>query len=123
MRSYLYNNVKIFMGKNAQENSDLVSQYNSIDATWFHLHDLPSSHVIIEKTLKELNDEEIKFCANLVKFYTKYKKEWQNKYFVDMVSTKNVKLTSKPGLVTISKGKKVKIKPIFSFNPDEYKVD
>lgn len=123
MRSYLYNNVKIFMGKNSQENSDLVIQYNSIDATWFHLHDLPSSHIIIEKTTKELNDEEIKFCANLVKFYTKYKKEWQNKYFVDMVSTKNVKLTSKPGLVTISKGKKVKIKPIFSFNPDEYKVD
>lgn len=122
MRSYLYNNVKIFMGKNAEENTSLVLLYQKEKATWFHLYDLPSSHVIIEKEKNQLTDNEINFCANLVKYYTKYKKEWQNKYFVDMVPTKNVKLLSKPGLVSISNGKKIKIKPNFNFDPKEYLI-
>tara|TARA_B100000674_G_C37483945_1_gene752745 strand:+ start:488 stop:613 length:126 start_codon:yes stop_codon:yes gene_type:complete len=39
-----------------------------------------------------------------------------------MVPTKNVKLLSKPVLVSISNGKKIKIKPNFNFDPKEYLI-
>ena len=114
---------KIFVGKSAINNTELVKQYIGTGFAWFHLHDLPSSHLIIEKHVKELSDEDIMVCSNMVKFYSKYKKEWTKKYKVDIVNIDNVTPEDKPGLVTIKNGKVVKIKPVFNFDPTIYNCD
>ena len=120
MRIFQYNNTKIYLGKTDVENTELVVTYNNMDYTWFHLSDYPSAHLVIEKSKDSLSDDEIMFCANLIKYYHKLRKEWTKKYYIDIVSTKNVKPQIKPGLVTVSKVKKIKIKPCFNFNPEEF---
>lgn len=120
MRKFIINNTQILVGKSAINNTELVNMYLGTGYTWFHLHDLPSSHLVIEKKIAELSDDEKKVCGNIVKYYSKYKKDWTKKYFVDMVCIDNVTPQNKPGLVTITKGKKLKLKPIFGFNPDNY---
>ena len=56
----------------------------------------------------------------MVKYYSKQRKDWTIKYYVDMVNVNNVIPEQKPGLVTISKSKKIKIKPCFGFKPDDF---
>lgn len=59
----------IKIGKNAQENWDLIDIHP--DFMWFHLNSFPSCHVIIESDSP--NDNEIKIAAELCKENTKYK--------------------------------------------------
>tara|TARA_B100000767_G_C19776041_1_gene542639 strand:+ start:6223 stop:6606 length:384 start_codon:yes stop_codon:yes gene_type:complete len=122
MREFDLNTTKIFVGKSAIDNTELVNLYSGTSYTWFHLHDLSSSHLVIEKNIKDLTDEEKDVCSNLVKYYSKYKKEWTKKYWVNIVCVDNVKTNKTPGLVTITDGKKFKIKPNFNFNPDNYNI-
>lgn len=122
MRKFVLNEVKILVGKSDVNNTELVRKYNGTGFTWFHLKDYPSSHLIIEKSIKDLTDEDKIVCSNMVKYYSKYKKEWTQKYWVDIICIDNVKIENKPGLVTISKSKKIKIKPVFNFNPEDYKM-
>jgi predicted ribosome quality control (RQC) complex YloA/Tae2 family protein len=48
MKTIIYNNIPIIIGKNAQENWDLLSKNPNF--TWLHLKSFPSCHVIIEST-------------------------------------------------------------------------
>lgn len=123
MRKFILNNTKFYVGKSAVNNTELVNLFRGTGYTWFHLHDLPSSHLVIEKSLKELSDDDTHICSNMVKYYSKFKNDWTDKYFVDIVCIDNVVPTDKPGLVTILNGKKKKIKPIFKFDPSEFIYD
>ena len=49
MRKFIINNTQILVGKSAINNTELVNMYLETGYTWFHLHDLPSSHLVIEK--------------------------------------------------------------------------
>ena len=120
MRKFIIDNVKFYVGKSAIDNTNMVNIFKETGFTWFHLKDYPSSHLIIEKNIKDLKDTEIQLCANMVKYYSKQRKDWTVKYYVDMVNIDNVVPEQKPGLVTISKSKKIKIKPCFGFKPDDF---
>lgn len=120
MRKFIFNNTKFYVGKSAINNTELVNMYKGTGYTWFHLRDLPSSHLVIEKIPNELTNDDKNICANMVKFYSKYKKDWTQKYWVDIVCIDNVTPEDKPGLVTIKNGKKFKIKPDFNFEPSIY---
>ena len=120
MRKFIIDNVKFYVGKSAIDNTKMVNIFKDTGFTWFHLKDYPSSHLIIEKDIKDLRDTEIQLCANMVKYYSKQRKDWTIKYYVDMVNVNNVIPEQKPGLVTISKSKKIKIKPCFGFKPDDF---
>tara|TARA_B110000908_G_C10261773_1_gene459853 strand:- start:3442 stop:3825 length:384 start_codon:yes stop_codon:yes gene_type:complete len=120
MREFIYNDIKIYVGKNDTNNTFLVNTFKDSGFTWFHLKDLPSSHLVIEKQVECLNKIEIQICANMVKYYSKFKKEWTKKYWVDMTCIDNVTTMSKPGLVNITESKKIKIKPDFKFNPNKF---
>jgi len=120
MRKFIIDNVKFYVGKSAIDNTNMVNIFKETGFTWFHLKDYPSSHLIIEKNIKDLKDTEIQICANMVKYYSKQRKDWTIKYYVDMVNVNNVIPEQKPGLVTISKSKKIKIKPCFGFKPDDF---
>tara|TARA_B110000902_G_scaffold253599_1_gene316447 strand:+ start:70 stop:456 length:387 start_codon:yes stop_codon:yes gene_type:complete len=120
MRKFIIDNIKIYIGKTAIDNTNLVNNFKGTGFTWFHLKDYPSAHLIIEKEREKLNDMEIQLCANMVKYYSKLRKEWTQKYYVDIVNINNVVPHKKPGLVTISQTKNIKIKPCFGFNPDNF---
>ena len=120
MRKFIIDNVKFYVGKSAIDNTNMVNIFKETGFTWFHLKDYPSSHLIIEKNIKDLKDTEIQLCANMVKYYSKQRKDRTIKYYVDMVNVNNVIPEQKPGLVTISKSKKIKIKPCFGFKPDDF---
>lgn len=67
---------EIIVGKNAQENWDLISNASQNDL-WFHLGgNMPSPHVILkipEKfVLKKIPKQIIFQCANLCKSHSKY---------------------------------------------------
>lgn len=120
MRKFIIDNIKFYVGRTAIDNTNMVNIFKGTGFTWFHLKDYPSSHLIIEKDIKNLSSTEIQICANMVKYYSRQRKEWTIKYYIDMVNIDNVIPQQKPGLVTISKSKKVKIKPCFGFKPNDF---
>ena len=120
MRKFTINNVKFYVGKTDRDNTEIVNNFQGTDYTWFHLKDFPSAHLVIEKSIKELTDQEKQVCANMVKYYSKKRKEWTSKYYVDLVYIGNVSPQNTPGLVIINNGIKLKIKPQFNFNPSLY---
>lgn len=70
---YVY---KISIGKNAQENWDIISSASQNDI-WFHLgKDMPSPHVILKIPnlfkLKKIPNYITKQCALLCKIHSKY---------------------------------------------------
>lgn len=97
-----FENNKIKIGKNAKENDLIVKDAKETDI-WFHLADFPSCHVIIECSKNfPVDNQMIKYCANLVKQNGKYKNIPKVK--VNYTEIKNVTRATTPGQVII-KGK------------------
>lgn len=94
------NNI-IKIGSNANENDKLVKESKQTDI-WFHLDKLPSCHVVISCDKKNpINNQMIKYCAQLCKDNTKYKNQTVKVKYTEI---KHVKRTETPGKVII-KGK------------------
>jgi hypothetical protein len=70
MKEIIINEVIYKIGKNAQENTQLINDSN-IDWIWFHLEKFPSCHVVVCKN--ELTNDEILEAGTLVKENSKYK--------------------------------------------------
>jgi len=64
-----YNNVKIIIGENAEENWEILD--TDSEYTWLHLNSFPSCHVIIEDD--NVDPDVLKYAAMLCKKNTKYK--------------------------------------------------
>jgi predicted ribosome quality control (RQC) complex YloA/Tae2 family protein len=94
------NTIKI--GENKEENDKIIQEAKQTDI-WFHLHNLPSCHIIITNNSDHpITKQMIHHCANLVKQNTKYKN--LPKVKVNYCPIKNVKRTEEKGKV-ILKGK------------------
>jgi predicted ribosome quality control (RQC) complex YloA/Tae2 family protein len=101
-QDYIY---EIRIGKNAQENWDLISVASQNDI-WFHLGSgLSSPHVILiipeNFKLKKIPNNVIYKCANLCKQYSKAKEIPNVKVIYTLI--KNVKKADKIGSVTTQK--------------------
>ena len=97
-----FNDNKIKIGKNANENDNIIKEAKETDI-WFHLADFPSCHVIIECSKNcPIDNKMIKYCADLVKQNGKYKNIPKIK--VNYTEIKNISRTNIPGQVII-KGK------------------
>jgi len=116
MKCVEYNNVKFYIGQNAQENFDLLDNSKIVnnDYIWFHLNSFASPYVIMYSTIEEIKnksenniDDFLTFGANLCKENSKYK------YLKDIkiiyTTLKQLTKTDKIGEVIIS-GKKRYIK-------------
>lgn len=86
------------LGKNAQENHQLIDEADKLD-WWFHLSEYASGHCIVEK--ENLTKEEIIYAANLIKENSKYNNF--KKLKICYTQIKNIKKTKKPGEVIILK--------------------
>lgn len=88
----------IYVGKNNKQNEELTLRLANQDDLFFHIKDLPGSHVILKKT-REFKDFEIQIAAYLA---AKFSKNGNDRYIdVDYTFKKNVNKSkgSKPGMV------------------------
>ena len=97
-------NYIIKVGKNAQENWDIIKEANKNDI-WFHLEDYPSPHVVLKSINNIKPDRKIKKQAALkCKEKSKYKS--YSKISIIYTKIKNIKLGDKIGEVITSKTSK-----------------
>ncbi len=92
------NNNIIYVGKNNKQNEYLTLREANPDDYFFHIKDLPGSHVILKNNQK-IEDYEIKIAAYLA---AKFSKNSNDRYIdVDYTQKKNVNKSkgSKPGMV------------------------
>lgn len=92
---------KIIIGKNAQENWDIIFTASSEDI-WFHVDEYPSPHVILKipenYKLKKVPKKILVQCALKCKIYSKYNNI--KKLNIIYAKIKNVKKGDKIGSVT-----------------------
>ena len=93
---------QIKIGKNAQENWDLLDSSNP-SYVWFHLKSFPSCFVIIEN--EEPSNELIQHAAELCKSNTKYRN--LNNLKINFTKVGNLKKVGKTGTVEFLSKKKV----------------
>lgn len=116
MKCVEYNNVKFYIGQNAEENWNLLDNSKMInnEYIWFHLNSFASPYIIMYSTLQNIKnisensiDDFLIFGANLCKENSKYK------YLKDIkiiyTTLKQLTKTDNIGEVIIS-GKKKYIK-------------
>ena len=92
------NNNLIYVGKNNKQNEEITLRIANQDDVFFHIKDLPGSHVILRKG-QEFEDYEFEIAAYLAAYYSKNSND---KYIdVDYTEKKNVNKAkgAKPGMV------------------------
>lgn len=95
----------IQIGRNELEN-DLLIKNSTQNSLWFHMKDMPSPHGILTFPDGETASTKAIFrIAELVKSYSKAR--GLNKATIEYTLIKNVKRTTKPGLVILKKTPKL----------------
>lgn len=108
------NGSDIYVGKNSKQNDYITLKLANKDDLWFHVKNLPGSHVILRSD--NINDRDIEIAAYLAATNSSISEE--NKIDVDYTQKKNVNKAkgAKPGMVyyedfkTISVDTKLDIK-------------
>ena len=100
--SFEYKGFKIFVGRNNKENEEISFSKGSPTDIWFHVKDIPGSHVLLIKDNKNPDSDTLNFAASLAGKYSKGSEG--DKVTVDYCERKFVKKirNSKPGNVTYS---------------------
>lgn len=93
MKTILYQNCQIFIGRNKAENDKLLKDSDKQDH-FFHLTTFPSCFIIL-KSSPYVTPQVLQYCADLCLQHTKYRH--LNNVKVDHCRCKNVKSTSVPG--------------------------
>ncbi len=90
---------EILVGKNNKQNDDITFKISSKEDLWFHVKDMPGSHVILKLKNKTPSDLSISEAATLAAYHSKAKNS--TKVTVDYTRRKNVKRQrgAKPGMV------------------------
>ncbi|HZJ76188.1 MAG TPA: NFACT family protein, partial [Oscillospiraceae bacterium] len=90
---------EIFVGKNNKQNDNITFKISSRDDLWFHVKDMPGSHVILKLENKTPSDLSVSEAAALAAYHSKAKNS--TKVTVDYTKRKNVKKQrgAKPGMV------------------------
>ncbi|MGI6426723.1 MAG: Rqc2 family fibronectin-binding protein [Natronincolaceae bacterium] len=90
---------EIFVGKNNKQNNDITFKMASKEDLWFHVKDMPGSHVVLRQGNKTPGDLSILEAAALAAYYSKARNS--TKVAVDYTQRKNVKKQhgAKPGMV------------------------
>lgn len=95
-----FRNHTIIIGKNADENEDIISNADPEDY-WLHLADYPSPHIIVKNPTKnKIHHKILKQAAYQVKINSKYRK--LHRVDVTVTKIKHLKSTNKPGTVILN---------------------
>lgn len=96
-------NYEIIIGQNQYENDTIIKNASQNDL-WFHLENLSGPHFILKSNGDLIPKRYLNYIGTL---FTTYKNKLSNHYTVIYTDVKNVKLTSQPGKVIVSKTKKI----------------
>ncbi len=90
----------IYVGKNNYQNDELTFQFATGNDWWFHVKNMPGSHVIVKSDgATELPDRTFEEAGRLAAYYSKGRE--QDKVEIDYIQKKHVKKPAgaKPGFV------------------------
>lgn len=110
---YMEDGTEILVGKNNIQNDHITFKIASRYDTWFHVKDMPGSHVIVKS--KDLSEETIRTACNLACNFSKAKNS--SSVPVNYTLIKNIKKIpgGKPGQVIIDQYKTLYIDPDHSY--------
>lgn len=76
LTKYFIDGIEIIVGKNNIQNDYITNKLANPYDWWFHVKDIPGSHVLLRSPNKEyqLSEKEIRFCANLAASFSKASK-------------------------------------------------
>lgn len=102
---------KIFIGKNNKQNDRLTLKVADKNDLWFHVKDIPGSHVVVVCDGKQVDDTTIKEAATFAAKHSKASNSSQVP--VDYTLIKNVSKPNgaKPGMVIYVKNKTLYVTP------------
>ena len=108
----------LFVGKNNIQNDKLTLKDAEKDDIWFHVKDMPGSHVILVTEGKEPTDRDYTEAASIAAGYSKATGDL---VAVDYTRVKNIKKPggSKPGFVTYKTNYTAYVKPIKTIGEGE----
>ena len=101
----------IYVGKNNKQNDELTLRIASKNDLWFHVKDIPGSHVIIKTYNSEITEQTIYEASVLAAFHSKAVNS--ENVPVDYTLVKNVKKPNgaKPGMVIYTNNKTLYVTP------------
>ncbi|SDK42524.1 Rqc2 family fibronectin-binding protein [Natronincola ferrireducens] len=90
---------EILVGKNNKQNDEITLKIADKEDLWFHVKDMPGSHVILKGNNQKYSQRAIEEAASLAAYYSKAKNA--TKVAVDYTQKKNVRKPkgAKPGMV------------------------
>lgn len=99
----------IYVGKNNIQNEKITLREAAKNDLFFHIKDLPGSHVIMKNPSGIFSDKDIQIAAYLAGLYSKYSDE--NYLDIDYTEKKNVYKAkgSKPGMVYYNNFKTIRV--------------
>ena len=105
------NNIELVVGKNNLQNDYVAHKLGKRHEWWFHVKDMPGSHVLVRSESEKLEEEEIRAAANLAAYYSKGRNS--SSVAVDYTQIKNLKKVpgSASGFVTYDVYKTIYIDP------------
>lgn len=112
---YTKDGIELCIGKNNIQNDYLTFKYASRYDTWFHVKDMPGSHVLVKKD--ELDEYTIRLASTIAAYFSKGKNS--SSVPVNYALVKNLKKPSgsKPGQVLLDTYRTIYI------DPDEHCLD
>lgn len=103
------NGIEITVGKNNLENDQLTMKLSQKNHYWFHVKDIPGSHVILKTS--DPDEQSITEAATIAAYYSKARDS--SKVPVDYVQIKNIRKPNgaKPGFVIFEGQKTILVDP------------
>lgn len=103
---------EILVGRNNRQNDYLTMKLAQPEDLWFHVKDIPGSHVIIRKQEgREVPDEVLQIAAEIAAYHSKARES--SKVSVDFTQRKHVRKpkAAKPGMVIYDSQRTVYVEP------------
>ena len=106
------NGLTVLVGKNNTQNDYLTNRHASKNHLWFHVKDMPGSHVVIMHVADEITEDDIMEAAKIAAYHSKGKES--QSVPVDYTEIRHVKNIpgTKPGFVTYTDQKTVYVTPV-----------
>src|SRR5699024_1607702 len=67
------NGLRVLVGKNNKQNDYLTNRHAQNNHLWFHVKDMPGSHVVITHTENEIKENDIREAAMIAAYFSKGK--------------------------------------------------
>lgn len=106
---YTKDGIEICIGKNNLQNDYLTFKHAHRYDTWFHVKDMPGSHVIVKGD--QLDEYTIRLASNIAAYFSKGKNSSSVPVNYTLVKTLKKPNAAKPGQVILDKYKTIYIDP------------